>query len=563
VEFNLNDDMTSYSIDELTALAAQANERLDVLLALDAATPAEVAEAESLDAALTRIAAEQTERSSATERMAALREARATAANQNPETDEDDEARDAESDDEDEDENDSEDAADDTDSESEEDEDDTEGGAVTASTTSTRKRLAKKTPRPVVKETEEEREKTYAIVAAADVSGIAAGSDIPDIDALTAAVMARAKSLPSQPPAVAVEGAPLQRFGVAQIVRTDFADTVSMEDHEDKVFSIIASAGSEKNLDGGSLIAAGGWCAPSEINYDLCDIETTDGLIDLPTIGVKRGGMRYTSGPDFTGLYNATGIQTEVQAIAGTTKTCYTVTCPPFTEVRLDAIYLCLKFGFLQNAAYPELTKNVVQRALIAHEHRMSADTLGRMVGLSGAAIAVPAIGSTAYNTLSSLELIIESQRGLYRLGLGQTLEVVVPHWVRAALRADYSLRTGVQNDEITDAVLARHFAARGGRVQYVYNWQPLPDNALEYPATFDMLVYPAGAFVRGTADVITLENVYDAASISANEYTGLFTEQGNLVVKNCLPSKLLTVPVCNAGRTGAANIVDCNTVGA
>lgn len=560
MEFNLNDDMTSYSTDELTALAAQANERLDVLLALDAATPAEAAEAESLDAALTRIAAEQAERDSATERMAALREARATAANQNPETDEDDGADDAESDDEDED--DSEDAADDTDSKSEEDEDDTEGGAVTASTTSTRRRLAKKTPRPVVPEQEEQREKSYAIVAAADVSGIAAGSDIPDIDALTAAVMARAKGLPSQPPSVAVEGAPLQRFGVAQIVRKDFEHTVSMEDHEDKVYSIIASAGSESNLEGGSLIAAGGWCAPSEINYDLCDIETTDGLIDLPTVNVKRGGMRYTSGPDFTGLYNATGIQTETQAIAGTTKTCYTVTCPPFTEVRLDAIYLCLKFGFLQNAAYPELTKNVVQRALVAHEHRMSADTIGRMVTLAGTALAVPAIGSTAYNTLSSLELIIESQRGLYRLGLNQTLEVVVPHWVRAALRADYSLRTGVQNDEVSDAVLARHFAARGGRVQYVYNWQPLPDNAIEYPATFQMLVYPAGAYVRGTADVITLENVYDAASISANEYTGLFTEQGNLVVKNCLPSKLLTVPICNAGRTGAADIVDCNTVG-
>ena len=64
-------------------------------------------------------------------------------------------------------------------------------------------------------------------------------------------------------------------------------------------------------------------------------------------------------------------------------------------------------------------------------------------------------------------------------------------------------------------------------------------------------------------ARLVTLENVYDAASISANEYTGLFTEQGNLVVKNCLPSKVLRVPVCSAGRTGAADVVDCKTVAA
>ena len=49
---------------------------------------------------------------------------------------------------------------------------------------------------------------------------------------------------------------------------------------------------------------------------------------------------------------------------------------------------------------------------------------------------------------------------------------------------------------------------------------------------------------------------VYDAASLEVNLYTGLFTEQGILVAEMCYDSDRLTLPVCNAGRVGAADLV-------
>jgi hypothetical protein len=78
---------------------------------------------------------------------------------------------------------------------------------------------------------------------------------------------------------------------------------------------------------------------------------------------------------------------------------------------------------------------------------------------------------------------------------------------------------------------------------------------AVAYPATYQALVYPAGTFVKGTSDVINLNAVYDAASLAANIYTALFFEEGVLVAKMCNEAALVTLPICNAGRTGTANL--------
>jgi hypothetical protein len=71
------------------------------------------------------------------------------------------------------------------------------------------------------------------------------------------------------------------------------------------------------------------------------------------------------------------------------------------------------------------------------------------------------------------------------------------------------------------------------------------------WPATFHALMYPAGSWIKGTADVINLNAVYDAAELSTNTYTALFFEQGILVAKQCYDSIAATIPVCTAGRTG------------
>jgi hypothetical protein len=70
--------------------------------------------------------------------------------------------------------------------------------------------------------------------------------------------------------------------------------------------------------------------------------------------------------------------------------------------------------------------------------------------------------------------------------------------------------------------------------------------------------MYPAGTFVKGTSDVITLNAVYDAASLATNIYTALFFEQGILVAKMCYEAALITLPFCNTGKTGVASVAVC-----
>lgn len=82
--------------------------------------------------------------------------------------------------------------------------------------------------------------------------------------------------------------------------------------------SAIEFAVDQARLPGGSLVAAGGWCAPSETVYDMCQMESTDGLVSVPEIQVSRGGLRYTQGLDWSQVFATGGFSfTEADDAAG------------------------------------------------------------------------------------------------------------------------------------------------------------------------------------------------------------------------------------------------------
>lgn len=421
--------------------------------------------------------------------------------------------------------------------------------------------IARKTKRP---ETPVSSKPRLSIVASAGVPNYEAGQNLNGIAELGAAVVERMRGF--TPPSGDGTREDLQKFTVAKI-RTDFPEDLQINRGTDEM-EVINRAGDETRLKSaqgqGSLVAAGGWCAPSETLYDLASDESLDGILSLPEVQVNRGGIRFTEGPQFADFYTQAGfIQTEAQAIAGTTKPCYEVDCPAFTEVRLDAVGICIKVPILTNAAWPELVNRFTSGSLIAHQHMVNANVIGRMVALSGALRTFTGLGAVSTDTLEALELVILQRRQSQRLSFGRTLEVVVPVWVRGAIRADLSRRTG-QFNPVTDQQINAHFAAIGASVSFVYDWQdldlvddevPIGDNINEYPASFKALVYPAGTFVKGTSAVINLSAVYDAASLAVNTYTGLFMEEGLLVAKRQYGSDYVEIPICNAGRTGAANL--------
>lgn len=324
-------------------------------------------------------------------------------------------------------------------------------------------------------------------------------------------------------------------------------------------------AASESRLPGGSLVAAAGWCAPSQTIYDMIELESTDGMVDLPEVQVTRGGIRHNPGPDFSSIFGGTGHfhLTEAQVISGSTKPTMEVPCPTFEDVRLEAVGVSVTGSLLQRRGYPEIIERFIRGALVAHQHKVNQALLAKMETNSTAVdLSTGADGTAASELLSAVELAVEDIRYRHRMPMSATVEVKIPRWAFALMRADLARRAGVDLLGITDAVITGYFAARGARVQAVYDWQdafsgltggPGGDTPLTaLPTTVKFMAYPAGTWVRGSDSVIRLDTVYDAAGLAGNKYQALFVEEGVLVAKRGHDSRVYTVAVCPSGNTAS-----------
>jgi len=307
-----------------------------------------------------------------------------------------------------------------------------------------------------------------------------------------------------------------------------FGDLVQSNDGAGDM-DLLWKAGDASRLPGGSLVAAGGWCAPSETLYDICQYETLEGILDLPEMNVTRGGIRWTSGPSFEDIYEACGFfQTEAEAIAGDCKDCCMVDCPPFDEVRLDAIGMCIKSPLLTEAATP-------------------------VVGVAAGSLSI---------TLEGIVYTAIGMRYSYRLSQTAELEVVAPYWLKELIRIDLAMQNDRDSSNVTDAEIDGWFSARNLSVQWVYDFQdPMVDGCdVTIPDEVTILMYPAGTWIKGTADVINLDAVYDSPNLEANQYTALFVEEGILAVQKCTHTCAITLPICVSGKGVLDDIDVCHT---
>lgn len=315
--------------------------------------------------------------------------------------------------------------------------------------------------------------------------------------------------------------------------------------------------------------AAAAYCAPSLTLYDLCELETSSGMLPITEMQISRGGIFFTTGPDFASIFNGSGYwnYTEVQVIANTTKPCMEIECPPFVEKRLRNLGVCITAGILQRRGYPELIARFIRGAMIAHLHKVNAFVLSEMA--AGSTLVdldpIPAgslVGDvTASGLLAAAEMVAVDMRYRNRLDPAANLEVVFPVWAMAQLRADVSRRTGVDMISVTDQGIMSWFSDRHLTLRWVYDWQDAfsgvaggPGTALpgitSFPAAVEFMIYPPGTWVKGVDDTIRLETVYDSAKLSTNQYTALFTEEGVLIAKVCPDSRRVVYPLCPTGAT-------------
>jgi hypothetical protein len=433
---------------------------------------------------------------------------------------------------------------------------------VTAAGSPARRAAANAAPVTVPARTTE----AVSLIAAADVPGFSTGAPLDGLGAVVAALLNRARGLPT----TRIGGADGVRmnYGAAIIRKNGYGDLSQAVEHDDQ--AMIWRAGDERRLPGNSLIAAGGWCAPSETLYDLCQFETVDGILSIPETQITRGGIRWTQGPDFSDIYEACGFfLTEAEAIAGTAqKDCCMVECPPFDEIRLDAIGLCVKTPLLTNAAYPELVRRFMEGSLVAHQHKVNKYIIDNIAAAAGTPSVLQDNGSLE-QTLGQVEMLALGMRYRYRMSQTQSIEIVAPFWLRTLLRMDIARKSAVNPTEVSDERINAWFASRNISVQWVYDFQdlqfpapPAPACIPTVPATVTILMYPAGTWIKGSLDVINIDAVYDSTGLSQNVFTALFMEEGILAVQRCTHTCAYTIPTCVTGRTGAQDLTECYLFG-
>lgn len=402
-----------------------------------------------------------------------------------------------------------------------------------------------------------DRDGAISIVAA----GARNASDTLDRDGLSVALHDKARTLNDS------RGTG-ERVLVASIKMNSPKNDVSNVLADDEIRKVWSDA---HNAD--SLVASGGWCAPSETIYDfVCDFEAMPEMVDLPSITSTRGGIRFPVSPSLGDVMDdvTSGFTwTEANDIAaatpgGPTKPCFKIPCPDFDEVRLQAQGICLTAGNLTDRAYPELTNRYVDLLTTAHAHRMNALTIAKMEAASIAVAPTVVDLSAAEAILAGIELQIVCARDHFFMAADAVLEVVLPRWARTVIRRDLARRSGVTFDQISNSDINTFFSEIGARVQFVSDWQSTRsagafDGCLTLPASLKALVYPAGAHTRLDGGSIDLGVVRDSTLNATNDFTAAWTEEFWGVVTRCF-SLVVTIPVCADGSAGALKTIACPT---
>lgn len=443
--------------------------------------------------------------------------------------------------------------------------------AAVAATTPSVAQVAAVSPAPVVPDApKSELEPKFKLLAAAD-TGFAAGSELSSWLDVARAFVARSHTH---------SGGTAQQSTVASIKR-EFSNEMAISDGDDDItiMSKIDFVRDEKRLPGGSLLAGVGWCAPSETIYTTCNQITTDGLLSLPEIGARRGGIRHNQGIEFDTIFGSgTGfnILTEAQVISDTTKTCANIPCPPFVDDRLKVSALCLTGDILQNRGYPEFVSEFVQGAIAAQAHNVNRQIIADIVSDSTATTlsCTPWSndGSVLSQVLSAVEMAAVDIQYRLRLQRSQTIEFVFPFWLRAQLRADWVRRNAAHDLSLADSYIDSLLRERNARAQWVYDWQdsftssgvsggPWPGSdtpVCALPTSLQFLAYPSGTWVVARQDVIRLDTIYDSVNLATNKVTQLFLEDGFRAMRFCPVSRAYTISICPSGDTGVQRDVAC-----
>lgn len=283
-----------------------------------------------------------------------------------------------------------------------------------------------------------------------------------------------------------------------------------------------------------ALAAAGGWCAPSTIRYDVGTLGSTERPVrdNLTAFNATRGGLRYFVDLSIAETDTTDGITrlTEAQDEGGTTtKDCVVVECPTDTDVRADIIASCLQAGNLASIAFPELI--AAWQDLLAIATARNADS-GLLDAIALDAQTKRVTAGNWYGGLPSLVnafgALAAGYRSRHRLGAGDPLQALAPAWVADKVVIDMA-STQTPNLEIARAQVAGIIERLTGvRVEWyldsetgegqIFGAQGDDAAVLGFPNPAVIYLYPPGGILFIDQGQLNIGLIRDSALTETND---------------------------------------------
>lgn len=411
-------------------------------------------------------------------------------------------------------------------------------------------------PKPMVEKPK------MSLVASANVPGFTAGTPLDDPEKFAQAF---ANALTA---AVGHKG-PVTNMPIA---------TTSVEYPDDQKLDgdlrrNLAKIGARTSLS--AITASGGACAPSTVMYDLPVLGTAERPVRdqaMVRFGADRGGVRVMPPPhiwDLDQAVNTWSAATDASP-GGNTKNCLTVTCPSPTEVLVDAIVRCLKFGNFQARFFAEQTDAWLNLAATRWAREAEEKLLTSMGSGSTAVTTTQGLGTTR-DVLAAVGRAAAGMRSRHRLPRNYPLRLVFPDWLYDNIRVDLARELpGAASERlaVAEAEIDTFFRVLNINLTSVLDGetgqefgQQAAGGLAPWPSNVIMYLYPEGSWLFLDGGQLDLGIVRDSTLNAKNDFQ-MFAESFEQTVFHGVESLRLNIDICPSGKTSAAATFDPCTLG-
>lgn len=281
-----------------------------------------------------------------------------------------------------------------------------------------------------------------------------------------------------------------------------------------------------------ALAAAGGWCAPSTIRYDVGTLGVTERPVrdNLTGFNATRGGLRYFVDLSIAATDTTEGITRLTEDEGGTTvKECVVIECPTDTDVRADIIASCLQAGNLASIAFPELI--AAWQDLLAIATARNADS-GLLDMIADDPQTKRVTADAWYGSLPSVvrafAQLAAGYRSRHRLGAGDPLVSLAPAWLADQVVIDIASRQFESVEVARSAIAALIERLTGVQVNWYLDSETdenqvfgaQSDNAalLAFPSPAVIYLYPPGGILFIDQGQLNIGLIRDSALTETND---------------------------------------------